>query len=333
MNGKHCVIGVDIGGTKVAAGIVSYTGAILRTVRRRVVIDRGADRALRSVFQAIDELVGDSGTSGARAIGVSAPGWIDSREGVVISAANLPCWQNFRLADALKTHYGMPVRLANDAKVAALAEAVWGVASWYRNVFYVSLGTGIGTGMVLNHRLYQGRTGTAGEGGHMSINFAGPQCSCGKRGCIEMYASGTAVAKRARERLREPGAAASKMLEMAEGSIAEVTAETVGNAALEGDDLAKEVLQEAAEYLAMWLGNIIDLLEPEVIVIGGGLGQLMREFMGYIHERLNVWSINPRTQQIPIRSALYGAESGIVGSGALCLLSSKRWLASPRTGT
>lgn len=329
-DGKHFVIGVDIGATKVAAGIVSSGGTIARAVRRRMVTDRGADRALKPVFQAIDELLGDPRKAGVAAIGVSAPGWIDSREGVVVGATNLPCWRNFRLAEALKTRYLLPVRLANDAKVAALAEALWGAASWYRNVFYVSLGTGIGTGMVLNRRLYQGRTGTAGEGGHMSINFAGPQCACGKRGCIETYASGTAVARRARARLHGPGAAASKMLELAEGDIAAVTAETVGNAALEGDQLAQEILQETAEYLAIWLGGIIDLLEPEVIVIGGGLGELMREFMGYIRERLDVWSINPRRRQIPIRSALYGAESGIVGAAALCLLSSRSWLGAPR---
>ncbi len=330
MSDKHLVIGVDIGGSKVAAGIVSSAGRILRSVRRRMVADRGAEEALRPVFQVLDELLSERHETRPSAIGVSTPGWVDSREGVVVSAANLPCWRNFRLADTLKTHYHMPIYLANDAKVAALAEAVWGAATAYRNVFYVSLGTGIGTGLVLNHRLYHGRTGTAGEGGHMSINFAGPQCPCGKRGCIEMYASGRAVARRARERLAGAGATGSKMLELANGDIDAVTAETVGHAALEGDMLANEVLQEVAEYIAIWLGNIIDLLEPEVIVIGGGLGQLMRELMGHIRTRLDVWSINPGRQLVPIRSALYGAESGIVGSGALCLLGNRHWLASPR---
>lgn len=160
----------------------------------------------------------------------------------------------------------------------------------------------------------------------MTIDFNGPLCGCGKHGCIEMYASGTAVTRCARKRLSEHGGSKSKMLEIAGGSIDAVTAETVGEAALAGDPLANTIMHEAAEYLAIWLGNLIDLLEPGIIVIGGGFGQLMREYINYIRERLDVWGINPRRQQIPIRSALYGAESGLLGSAALCLPRTQDWM-------
>jgi glucokinase len=323
-NGKHFVIGVDIGGTKVAAGLVNSAGAIMRTTRRPMLTNRGPKEALEPVFEAIGELISEVPKGSVSGIGMSAPGWIDSRRGVLLSAANLPCWKDFPLADAVASRFGLDTRLANDAKVAALAEALWGAGSSYPNVFYVSLGTGIGTGMVLDHRLYHGKTGVAGEGGHMTIDFSGPQCGCGKRGCIEMYASGTAITRRARERLAEHGSANSKMLQIANGNLELVTAETVGDAALTGDPLANAIMHEAAEHLAIWLGNVIDLLEPGIIVIGGGFGELMREYINYIRERLDVWGINPLRQQIPIRSALYGSESGLLGSAALCLPRTQR---------
>lgn len=327
-NGKHFVVGVDIGGTKVAAGLITSTGTIMRSTRRPMITNKGSREALEPIFEAIGEVISEVPQSSVSGIGMSAPGWIDSRRGVLLNATNLPCWKDFPLADAVRSHFGLHTRLANDAKVAALAEALWGAGSSYRNVFYVSLGTGIGTGMVLDHRLYHGRTGVAGEGGHMTIDFSGPQCGCGKRGCIEMYASGTAIGRSARQRLREDVGAKSRMLDIAGGNIDSVTAQTVGEAALAGDALANAVMHEAAERLAIWLGNLIDLLEPEIIVIGGGLGQLMGEYINHVRERLDVWGINPRRQEIPIRSALYGSEAGLMGSGALCLQRTQRWMES-----
>lgn len=328
ISGRPLLLGVDIGGTKVAAGLTTSAGEVLLTARERMVTRKSAEQGLRAVLDAIERVLSDRRAAGVSAIGVSVPGWVDSRQGVLLGATNLPCWKNYPLADEIKHRYELPTRVANDANAAALAEAVWGAGAGYRNVFYVSLGTGIGTGIVLENRLYYGRTGTAGEGGHMTIDFGGPQCGCGKRGCIEMYASGTAIGRRARERLSQSRSHKSRMLEMVQGNIASLTAETVGEAALDGDVVANEVLREAADHLAIWLGNIIDLLEPEVIVVGGGLGHLMTSFLNYIGSRLERWAINPRRQQIPIVNALYGSESGVVGSAALCLPRTRRWFSA-----
>jgi len=325
-NGQYA-IGVDIGGTKVAAGLVNSAGEILRTTRKRMIADRDANDGLQAVLVALDEIMEDSRASRASGIGISVPGWVDSRRGVLLSATNIPCWKNYPLAEEIRRRYQLRTQLANDANVAALAEAIWGAGDKYNNVFYVTLGTGIGTGIVLDRHLYYGRTGAAGEGGHMTIDYSGRKCGCGKRGCIERYASGTAIAQRARERLAQSGAAHSEMLRLSKRKIADVTAEIVGKAALAGDALANEIMIEAAGYLAIWLGNIIDLLEPEVIVIGGGVGQVMGSFVSHIRSGLATWAINPRAEQIDIRSALYGAESGLVGSAALCLPRARLWVA------
>ena len=325
---EHVVLGVDIGGTKAQAGLVNASGEILLTARRRMVVGKTAEEGLHSVIEAIDAVLSNRRARPVSAIGISVPGWVDSQRGVLLSATNLPCWRNYPLAEKIQQRYKLPTRLANDANVAALAEAVWGAGVGYRNLFYVSLGTGIGTGLVLQDRLYYGRTGAAGEGGHMTIDLNGPQCACGKRGCIEMYASGSAIGARARQLVGQNPR--TRILELAEGKSAAVTSEIVGKAALDGDALANEILREAADYLAIWLGNIIDLLEPEVIVIGGGLGELMGSFFNYIRGRLDTCSVTPGRQQIPILSALYGTESSLVGSAALCLPRGQVWMERSR---
>jgi glucokinase len=318
---QQFVIGVDIGGTKVAGGAVNAAGEIVTEVRGKMAARGTAEDGLRSVTAVIDTLLRSPRAGRASAIGISVPGWIDAARGALIGAANIPCWKNFPLAREIAKKYRLPTRIGNDANVAALAEAAWGAGAGYRKVFYVTLGTGIGTGIVLNGRIYEGRTGSAGEGGHVTINFGGPLCSCGKRGCIEAYASGTAIGKNARQRLIEGAngrsTGASKMLALAGGKIEAVTSEIVAKAASQGDKLADEVLKETAERLAIWLGNIIELFEPDVIVVGGGAGRLMTSRLKQVREALETWSINPRWREIPIVAAKYGSESAVAGAAAL----------------
>jgi glucokinase len=310
------VLGVDIGGTKVAAGLVNSGGEVLWAARSHMIARGSAEQGFRAVQEAIDAVMTQAPEKTVGAIGVCSPGWVDSPRGVLLSAANLPCWRNFPLAQKIEKHYGLPTRLANDAKAAALAEARWGAGNRYDSVLYVSLGPGIGTALVLQGEIYQGPAGGAGEGGHMTINFRGPLCGCGKRGCIEMYASGTAIARRARSLLRHRGSRRSRMLKLAGGDVAGVTTEIVSKAALSGDLLAKKILEEAAEHLAIWLGGMIDLLEPEAIILGGGLGRRMTSFRSHIRQKLDQWTVNPHWRDVRIVSAQYGSESALVGAAA-----------------
>jgi glucokinase len=210
----------------------------------------------------------------------------------------------------------VPVKLDNDGNAAALAEARWGAGRGYRNVFYATLGTGIGTGIVFDGRIYHGRTGAAAEGGHVSIDYRGPRCGCGKPGCIEVLAAGPAIARRARAKLSAGGH--SVILELAGGNLEAVTSEMVGEAYRAGDTLAKEVLLETVDLLALWLGNMVDLLEPDVMVIGGGVAAMLSPLFDQIRERLPACCINSRCGEIPLVMARYGADSGIAGGAALC---------------
>lgn len=308
-------MGVDIGGTKVASGLVNARGEILSFERLPMVSNSSPQKALDAVLDAVSGVARDAWNQ-VQGIGICAPGPLDPTTGVILNPPNIPCWRNFPLAEAVQKQYAVPVKVDNDANAAALAEARWGAARGYHFVFYATIGTGIGTGIVFDQKIYHGRTGSAAEGGHVSIDYRGPLCRCGKPGCIEILASGTAIASRARERLSQ--GRDSSMLALAGGVPEAVNGEIVAKAYAAGDPFANQILTESAEMLALWLSNMIDLIDPDVIVIGGGAAALYRPFFDFLKHRVPELSVNPRADEVPIFLARYGADSGIAGGAALC---------------
>lgn len=317
------VIGVDVGGTKVAAGVVDEHGKILSQVRRPMVADKDGPAGLKAVVSAIEAASGESASAPRseapiQGIGICSPGPLDPKTGVVINPPNVQCWRNFPLADEVAKIYGVPVKVDNDANAAALAETRWGAGRGYSNVFYATIGTGIGTGIVFDGRIYHGRTGAAGEGGHISIDYRGLRCGCGKPGCIEALAAGPAIAKRARAKLHDQQHRSTILLQLARGDVEAVSSEMVGQAYAQGDPVAREVLDETVELLSLWLSNIIDLLDPEVLIIGGGVAAMLSPFFEELKNRLPRYCVNSRCREIPLLKAHYGADSGIAGGAALC---------------
>src|ERR1700719_3574863 len=231
-------LGVDVGGTKVAAGLVTSRGEILSKVRVPMTSREDGAAGLRAVERAIDaafaaEPAREASVAG---IGIVSPGPVDPLQGIVVNPGNLPCWRNYPLVAEIKKSRGLPTILDNDANAAALAEAQWGAAAGYSSVFYATIGTGIGTGIVLNGSIYHG-----------------PPCPCGKRGCIEVLAAGPAVARRSRERLEAGGVEAGTLLALAGGNPSTVTAEIVAKAWRDGDPLATALFEETSDMLAIWL--------------------------------------------------------------------------------
>ena len=312
-------LGVDIGGTKVAAGLVDAQGTILFHTRVAMPAREDAaagfaalERAVNAVFMAQPQA-----RAALNGIGICAPGPLDPVRGVVLNPPNLPCRRNFPLAAEVQRVFRVCAKVDNDANAAALAEAVWGAGVGFCNVLFATLGTGIGTGIIFDRRIYHGRTGSAAEGGHVSIDYNGPRCGCGKRGCIEALCSGPAIARRARDRLAA-SKTRSRMRERVGGNLEKLTAEDVAEAFRAGDGLAREVLEGTADLLTVWLGDMIDLLEPDVVVFGGGVAQLMSEFFSRMQTELSKWSINARCCEIPLLLAKYGSDAGIAGAAALC---------------
>jgi glucokinase len=312
----NLVVGVDIGGTKVAAGLVDRAGKIHAQSRTPMVANDPA-KGLAAMAAAIDELQRISpATDRIRPIGLCAPGPLNPTTGVIINPPNLPAWHKYPLADEIRRIYpGAKVEMDNDANAAALAEAKWGAGRGYPNVFYATIGTGIGTGIVFDGIVYHGRTGSATEGGHLGIDPRGPLCPCGKRGCIEVLAAGPAIARRAREKL--PQCPRSVLLELAGGNPDSITSEIVAKAYWAGDSLAKEVMKETLDLIAYWLGNVVDLLEPDVIVIGGGVSSMLAPFLDEIRGRWIGACLNPYPQEIPLVLAHYKEDAGIAGAAAL----------------
>jgi glucokinase len=313
-------IGVDVGGTKVAAGLVNARGQIVASLRKPMSASGDAAAGLNSVTSAIDALLSDNSIArdAVRGIGICAPGPLDPSSGVVINPPNLKCWRNFPLGAEISQRYGAAVKVDNDGNAAALAEFLWGAGRGYKTVFYACIGTGIGTGIVFDGRIYHGRTGAAAEGGHVSIDYRGPVCGCGKRGCIEILAAGPAIARRARAKLSEQTPRDSALRDLAHGNVDAVTSEMVGEANVAGDPLAREVLRETVELLAVWLGNTVDFLEPDVMIIGGGVAAMLRPFFDEFPERVAAHCVNSHSREIPLLAAHYGADSGIAGGAALC---------------
>lgn len=313
-------IGVDIGGTKVAAGIVRSDGLISVRTRCAMISNGSATTGLSAVMDAIKIVSEQARSQGncatIQAIGVCSPGPLDPQTGTVLNPPNLPCWRNFPLGESLASSFGLPIHVDNDANAAGLAEVVWGAGQGYRNVFYVTIGTGIGTAIVLDQKIHHGRTGAAGEGGHLSIDRNGPLCGCGKKGCIEAFASGPAIAERAKAQLEMNSD--SVLMKRTQGKLELVTSEQVKQAADEGDTLSIGILRDTENLLACWLGNIIDLLEPDVIIVGGGVGQMLQSHLPKIQAQIASYCLNQRGAEIPLVPARFAQDAGIAGSAALC---------------
>lgn len=321
LSGERLYLGVDIGGTKVAAGLVDSQGQIRFKTRTPMSPSGTAEEGLQAVRTAVEAVLIANPDARVNSIGVASPGPLDPRTGMVLNSPNLPCWRDYALVRNVEQACKLPVHLDNDANAAGLAEALWGAGRGYSSVFYATIGTGIGTGLALNGHVYHGRTGNALEGGHMTIDYKGPRCECGKRGCIEALAAGPAIAARARAKLQ--AGAKSLLTELAGGDIARVTGETVGTAFAQGDAVAKDVLRETADLLTVFFGNIVDVLEPDIIVVGGGVGELISQWFDHIRERLPQWAINQRCAEIPMALARYKADAGVAGAAALCMAEEK----------
>jgi glucokinase len=315
--GDKLVLGADIGGTKIAAGLVDRNGVIRKQNRTPMIAAGEPEQGLAAVCEAIEALLCNVGErANVEAIGICAPGPLNPETGVIINPPNLPIWQNYPLGDELRRRFSVEVKIDNDANAAALAEAKWGVGRGYRNIFYATVGTGIGTGVVFDRKVYHGRTGAAGEGGHIGIDIHGPVCNCGKRGCIETLAAGPGIARRARQKLSKYPH--SILAEMGGGKPQALTSQMVARAYASGDEAAREVMEETLDMLAYWLGNIIDLLEPDVIIVGGGVSLMLAPYLEEIRSRWKGACLNPDPLAIPLLPAHYGEDAGVAGAAALC---------------
>ncbi len=306
-------IGVDIGGTKIAAGVVDADGRILH----RHQVPSEADDSDAIVAAIIDVMKGCLAEVGsAAAVGVGAAALVDFEEGVVLWAPNL-AYKDLPLRALLMKQVSLPVIVDNDANVAALAEAVCGAGRGSMHQVMVTVGTGIGSGLVLDGRLYRGRYGLGGELGHMILVPGGDLCTCGNHGCWEAVASGRAIGRLARQRIE--GGAGADVLAAAGGDVDAVTGELVGEAAVAGSPFARDVLGEIGHLLGIGFANIVNIFDPELIVVGGGAAAGTGELLLAPARESMKAHIVGEAHRRPVRvvPAALGNDAGIVGAAVL----------------
>ncbi|RKS74062.1 glucokinase [Motilibacter peucedani] len=307
-------IGVDLGGTKVAAAVVDEKGAIL--ARTRAETPPGAENTVGAILAAVKELREQH--PDIEAVGVGAPGFIDERRSTVLFLTNLAGWRHRPLRPELEQALGLPVVVENDANAAAWGEAVHGAGRGEDHIVCVTVGTGIGGGLIVDGELYRGRFGVAGEVGHYRVEPNGRPCGCGNRGCWEQYCSGNALVREARWRAAEDRAGAQLLLSYGDGSPEGVQGLHVTDAATKGDPVAVASFESVGRWLGAGLADLAAILDPGCFVIGGGVSEagdlLLEPARRTFAEVLTGRNYRPLAE---IRRATLGNDAGMVGAADL----------------
>ena len=304
-------IGVDLGGTKMAVGVVDTAGGVLHRAT-----ESSFGRTTEELLDTMEAEVGEAVASHPRvaAAGLGIPCTIDRARGVAINAVNLPI-SNVPIRDLMRERLGMPVFVDNDANTAMLAEHLHGAARGARNAVMLTIGTGIGGGLILDGRLYRGSTGAGAELGHMVVDMDGPPCqgSCPSHGCLEAVASGTALGREALAVARAtPGSTLARALE----EHGHVDGKAVTHAALEGDEAARDILSVVGTRLGVGLANLANIFEPDVIVIGGGVSLAGELLIGPARAEMRGRALPPQNET-PVVLAELGPEAGMLGAAAM----------------
>lgn len=319
---KTYALGIDLGGTKVLASIVDITtGEVISSVRKRTKAEKGQDFVSKRTIELASSALAEAQLPGGAeivAIGVGAAGQIDRKTGVILDAPNLGV-RNMDLGDLLGKHFGKPVSVGNDVEVATIGELYYGAGRGFKNFVCVFVGTGIGGGIVQDGHMYTGLTGTAGEIGHMPIDSGGRLCGCGNRGCLEAYASRTAITKAIMAEIhhgRKSVLADEAALQLKQGETI-IRSGLLAEAIKQNDALTIEIVTEAADYLGYGLGGVINFYNPECIILGGGV----IEAIDLLYERasrraLSVALSQPGRRTKILRTKL-GDFSGVVGAACL----------------
>jgi glucokinase len=312
---ERWAIGVDVGGTAIKCGLVCSDGRI--EAFDRIPLERVDDsdrlvEAIRGAAVGLEEAARSAAIDPV-GVGVCAPGSIDRAEGRIHKAPNLPGLEDLPLRDRLNGLFPDPVQLANDVNAAAVGELRFGAGRGRQHFVMVALGTGVGGALVVGGRLYSGAAGFAGEVGHITVDPRGPLCPCGNIGCLERFTGAAAIEERARELLRTTGDGGPLR------SLSEITPERVAEAARQGDGVALQVLEETGHWLGIAFITLINLLDPECIVVGGGIAQAGAPLFDSILRTVDDRTMSSTAREVPILPAELGPRAGTAGAGALAL--------------
>jgi glucokinase len=294
--------------------VVDSRGKILASDYRPTQAEKGVNTVINNILKSARTAINKTGIPFTQiaAIGLGAPGISNPETGIIYRSPNLPSWHNIPLRDIVTNSLKKEVFLINDANAAALGEMKYGAAKGCRNFIYVTISTGIGGGIIINGELYTGVAGMAGEVGHMVVEPDGIPCNCGGAGCWELYASGSAIARRAREKIQQ--GRKTKLLQLAGGDLEKIDAMLIEKAANQGDTLARKLVTGTARYLGIGLGSLINIFNPELIVIGGGLTKMGDALLKPAIREAGRRSYQDAFKTVNFAAAELGDNSGVLGA-------------------
>lgn len=316
---RDIYLGVDLGGSNLTAAAISPSGAILRLNKTTTDSHNGVASTIEKIISVVRQVQTEvRGAARIRGIGFGVPGVIDCGRGVVRYSPNLPGWKNVPLAAKLRAALKTGAAIDNDANVAALGEQWLGAGQNRKHVVMYTLGTGVGGGIIMDGELVHGSCDGAGELGHMTILPDGPRCGCGNRGCVEALCSGTAIAREGRALVRNrPG---SRLARLCGGKSAAVTAKRVFAAARAGDPGAHAIIRQAGSYLGIAVANVINLLNPELVIIGGGVSLAGEEFLRHVRREVRRRVLSDLGKCSRVVKAKLGDQAGVFGAARLAML-------------
>jgi len=307
-------IGIDLGGTFIKFGQVGRDGSILKQGRKESGGEKGRGEVLLRMEEAIFEALSGTQRSEIKGIGIGTPGLVNS-EGTVFLAPNLPDWNNIPLANIFRKKFNLPVKVENDVNAITWGEYLFGAGNGFRTIVCITLGTGLGGGVVVDGKLLRGGNYSAVELGHITINTKGPRCACGNKGCVESYVGSARIVAKTKKYLKKTHS--SIIPKLVNGDLKKITPKVISEAYRKGDLLAIRIWEETGADVGVMLADLVNIFNPEAIIIGGGVAQAGEPLFNAIKEEIIKRSFPLLSKNIKILPASLGQDSGIKAAAAL----------------
>lgn len=314
MNKTKYAIGVDLGGTRIKLGIVSEAGKLISKISVKTEAEKGPKNVIDNIISGIEELTNKSKYK-ISGIGIGCPGVVTPGKGIVENPPNLPGWNKVNIGRIISKEFNKQVLVDNDANAAAIGELTFGSGKNYKSFIMITLGTGVGGGIVIDKKIYHGDFGAAGEIGHISIDYNGPKCNCGSYGCIEAYVGNHYLKERVRTELKKHPE--SKIWKLINNDLSKVSPRNVQDAAETGDEFAKSVIEDLGFYLGSAFTSLCNVLDISVFIIGGGMAGFGKPLFDSIRKTIAKRVMAPIRPRVRVLPAKLKNDAGIKGASAL----------------
>ena len=315
---EKCIVAVDVGGTNIASGLVKLDGTVIFRGKRPTCAGTGVNSILERIMSAVEEGLQEAKKLKLEPIGIGMgiPGVQDSLGGLSYSASNLdPGWINIKVPAIVGERFGLPAEMDNDVRCHALGEKLFGAGQGVENIILITLGTGIGSGIFLDGKMFYGSGSCGGEVGHITVMEDGPRCSCGNMGCVEALCGAPGISRRAREAIAL--GAESRIVQLVAGDLSQITPKVIYDAAVLDDELAQRIMDDTGKYIGIAMAGAVNIINPELLIVGGGVAAAGEMLIGKIRQEIKKRAMNEAGSQVRVVAAQLGEDAGLIGAAML----------------